>query len=127
MKSLFLSLICAVCLSSQALAESYLTCTNGDISKVGDNLMEVNIYEDGLEINHYESSFGIDPFDAAFNVNADTIYIMDKKVLMSSEGTEFEAVIDAVLIVNDDETEMFLTYSRDKGPFYSFEMTCTRN
>jgi hypothetical protein len=127
MKSLFLSLICTVCLSSQAFAESYLTCTNGDISEVGDNLMEVNIYEDGLEINHYESSFGIDPFDAAFSVNADTIYIMDKKVLMSSEGTEFESVIDAMITINDDETEMFMTYSRDKGSFYSFDMTCTRN
>lgn len=126
MKLMIKSLILIFCLRSNALADgTYLSCTNGEAHLMGDAFVTVNLFEDGLEINQYESSFTIDATQAQMNNATDTIYVLDTTVSMSSEGIESESIVDAVIILSEDDKKMEFTISLDKGAFYSYEMTCT--
>lgn len=110
-------------LQSNAQA-SYLSCSNGDIENVGDAHFQVDVLEDGLEFSPYEGSFTLDATEVAYE--SDTFSIVNKTVSVSSEGEEFSSVINALLILDEENKTLNMAISFNKGPFASYEMTCVK-
>jgi hypothetical protein len=102
--------------------KTLLSCENGDITDVGDSYFQINFSEDGIEFSPYETYFLMDKTKIGYE--AGTFVILNKKVAASAEGEDFEMVIDAMLTLNQDGSQMSVAISYDKGEFRSVEMTC---
>jgi hypothetical protein len=108
--------------STQALAEGYLSCSNGTIDEQGDGYFQIDVLEDGLEFFPYEGSFTIDATEAAFD--AGTFSVVNRTTTLSVEGEEVSTVVNAMLILDETAKTLNVAISYDKGPFASYEMTC---
>lgn len=124
MKIFLTSLLIALTFGFSAQAqEGYLSCNNGNINEVGDSYIEVNLYEDGLEFMFWESSFSVDAGEVTY-FSDDTIYVLNQEVTLYAEGDEYNSVVDAIIVLQQNATQMYITYALDKGPFASTNLKC---
>lgn len=109
---------------SQAMAESYTSCSNGKFEDVGDAYYEINLYEDGIEFLPYESSFTLDAADIGYENG--TFSIINKTTELTAEGQKSTILVNAILILNAASTKLDVAISTDRGPFQSYAMTCVQ-
>jgi hypothetical protein len=109
---------------SQAMAAGYTSCSNGDISVIGDSYYQIDLLEDGIEFMPYEGAFTFDAGDIAYE--AGTFSIVNKPVTISAEGEEFTSVVNAILTLNSKGTELNVAISHDSGAFASYTMNCVQ-
>ncbi len=123
MNRMFSLMFLVLTVSSQAMAWT-ISCTNGDFEKMGDGFYQIDILEDGIEFMPYETGFTLDAADVIYS--AGTFSILNKDVTKSSEGTEWKANIDAILVLSEDNTKLNVAISDDNSAFKTYEMTCTQ-
>lgn len=110
--------------SANAKTTGYLSCTNGDVDKVGDSYFQVDLLEDGIEFQQYESSFTLDAADVQYN--GGSYAIVNKTVTATAEGDELQVTINAMLVASENDTKLSLALSYDYGPFQTYELTCVK-
>jgi hypothetical protein len=106
----------------QASAESYTSCTNGKVDEVGDLFYQIDLYEDGISFFPYEGEITLDAEKIGY---ADgTFSIINQNVGLITEGESYPVLLNAILTLNEDRTELNAAISLDQGTFRSLTLNC---
>ncbi len=124
MKRIFaiLSILSVFASFGASASTTILSCNNGNIDEVGDGYFQIDILEDGITFLPYEGQFTIEASGSTHTEG--TFSIVNQTVTESVEGEEQEVVVNALLILDEKEKTLNVAFSRDRGPFQNYEMTC---
>ncbi|MCB0411441.1 MAG: hypothetical protein KDD22_02875 [Bdellovibrionales bacterium] len=105
-----------------ANAHAYTLCNNGNIEEVGDAYIEIDILEDGVAIMPYEASISLDASQIDYRENV--MSVINQPVVMTSEGEASNVLLNAMLILSPDLTQLYAAVSYDQGEFLTYSLTC---
>lgn len=113
-----------IAFTTQANAAGERSCSNGTIEERGDGHYAIEVTPLQITFRPYEGSFTIEDWE--HDAVLDTFFITDRPVTVTSEGTEFQATIRAVLIFSPTRDRLSALISMDNGPFRTLRLNCTR-
>ena len=109
MKTIVAALILFGTANSSFAGEAALKCSRGQLGE--DTFLQVSIDQESIKFEPHESFFEVPR--AHVKTTGHSYEILNERVQVSSEGTEFEATIDSLIVYDPAANAITLTLAQD--------------
>ncbi len=125
MKFVTMTIISLLFSVSASAALTYTQCDNWHLVGDSDSYIEVALHDNGqIELTTWESNFVVDTPETKVTPNGITYAVLNRKVMISSEGTPEAYDINLIMTLSHKNKTLNLAISYDLAPFISYELAC---